>query len=109
PLPGPPASAALPAPWPAAPSHRPTGRPAAAPGPPVRSLPAAPRLPGAVARPVPPLRSVVWCGPVGIWVGWGTCTDMKRERVRWAVVVDRARQIVDSYEGGVTLRQVFPA
>ncbi|MFB7745286.1 hypothetical protein [Streptomyces sp. NPDC056132] len=32
---------------------------------------------------------------------------MTRERIRWAVVVDRARQIVESYEGGVTLRQVM--
>ncbi|MCX4791635.1 hypothetical protein OG369_37770 [Streptomyces sp. NBC_01221] len=32
---------------------------------------------------------------------------MARERIRWAVVVDRARQIVEGYEGGVTLRQVM--
>ncbi|MGW3168233.1 hypothetical protein ACWC9Q_36835 [Streptomyces sp. NPDC001142] len=32
---------------------------------------------------------------------------MARERIRWPAVVDRARQIVESYEGGVTLRQVM--
>ncbi|RSS85702.1 hypothetical protein EF919_37795, partial [Streptomyces sp. WAC02707] len=32
---------------------------------------------------------------------------MAGERVRWPAVVDRARQIVESYEGGVTLRQVM--
>lgn len=32
---------------------------------------------------------------------------MARERIRWPVVVDRAREIVESYEGGVTLRQVM--
>lgn len=32
---------------------------------------------------------------------------MVRERVRWPAVVDRAREIVESYEGGVTLRQVM--
>ncbi|MET8831607.1 hypothetical protein ABZX40_37980 [Streptomyces sp. NPDC004610] len=37
----------------------------------------------------------------------GTCTGMASERIRWPVVVDRAREIVESYEGGVTLRQVF--
>ncbi|WP_327731317.1 hypothetical protein OG250_42400 [Streptomyces sp. NBC_00487] len=32
---------------------------------------------------------------------------MAGERVRWPVVVDRAREIVEGYEGGVTLRQVM--
>ncbi|WP_381805693.1 hypothetical protein [Streptomyces niveus] len=32
---------------------------------------------------------------------------MARERIRWPAVVDRAREIVESYEGGVTLRQVM--
>ncbi|MCX4665031.1 hypothetical protein [Streptomyces uncialis] len=32
---------------------------------------------------------------------------MTRERVRWPAVVERARQIVEGYEGGVTLRQVM--
>ncbi|MDX2993360.1 hypothetical protein [Streptomyces scabiei] len=32
---------------------------------------------------------------------------MAGERVRWPVVVDRAREIVQGYEGGVTLRQVM--
>ena len=32
---------------------------------------------------------------------------MGGERVRWPAVVDRARQIVESCEGGVTLRQVM--
>ncbi|MEV8529229.1 hypothetical protein AB0451_34660 [Streptomyces sp. NPDC052000] len=32
---------------------------------------------------------------------------MARERIRWLAVVDRAREIVESYEGGVTLRQVM--
>ncbi|MDV9187637.1 hypothetical protein R6L23_05275 [Streptomyces sp. SR27] len=32
---------------------------------------------------------------------------MTRERIRWPAVVDRAREIVESYEGGVTLRQVM--
>ncbi|MER6503167.1 hypothetical protein ABT218_28350 [Streptomyces sp. NPDC001455] len=32
---------------------------------------------------------------------------MARERNRWPAVVDRARQIVESYKGGVTLRQVM--
>ncbi|MFF3734600.1 hypothetical protein ACFYXM_30975 [Streptomyces sp. NPDC002476] len=32
---------------------------------------------------------------------------MARERIRWPAVVDRARQIVESCEGGVTLRQVM--
>lgn len=32
---------------------------------------------------------------------------MASERVRWPTVVDRTRQIVESYEGGVTLRQVM--
>lgn len=32
---------------------------------------------------------------------------MADERVRWPAVVDRARQIVESYEGDVTLRQVM--
>ncbi|GGT84652.1 hypothetical protein [Streptomyces violascens] len=32
---------------------------------------------------------------------------MAWERIRWPVVVDRAREIVESYEGGVTLRQVM--
>lgn len=37
----------------------------------------------------------------------GTSTGMTRQRIRWPVVVDRAREIVESYEGGVTLRQVI--
>ncbi|MDP9612761.1 hypothetical protein [Streptomyces demainii] len=32
---------------------------------------------------------------------------MVRERVRWPAVVDRAREIVESYEGGVTMCQVM--
>ncbi|WP_335938025.1 hypothetical protein [Streptomyces sp. PTD5-9] len=32
---------------------------------------------------------------------------MARERIQWRAVVDRARQIVESYEGGVALRQVM--
>nr|WP_237492946.1 hypothetical protein [Streptomyces sp. YIM 132580] len=32
---------------------------------------------------------------------------MAAERIRWPAVVDRAREIVESYEGGVTLRQVM--
>ncbi|MHC3391084.1 hypothetical protein ACLQ2E_16745 [Streptomyces lavendulocolor] len=32
---------------------------------------------------------------------------MAGERVRWPAVVDRAQPIVESYEGGVTLRQVM--
>ncbi|MFI6730838.1 hypothetical protein NRF20_43295 [Streptomyces sp. R-74717] len=32
---------------------------------------------------------------------------MARERIQWAVVVDRARAIVEGYEGGVTPRQVM--
>ncbi|MGW3324008.1 hypothetical protein [Streptomyces virginiae] len=32
---------------------------------------------------------------------------MSRQRIRWPAVVDRARQIVEGYEGGVTLRQVM--
>lgn len=32
---------------------------------------------------------------------------MTGERVRWPIVVDRARAIVEGYEGGVTLRQVM--
>ncbi|MEV6810161.1 hypothetical protein [Streptomyces sp. NPDC051132] len=32
---------------------------------------------------------------------------MAPERIRWPAVVDRAREIVESYEGGVTLRQVM--
>ncbi|MFD4260704.1 hypothetical protein ACFWR9_24555 [Streptomyces sp. NPDC058534] len=32
---------------------------------------------------------------------------MASERIRWPAVVDRAREIVESYEGGVTLRQVM--
>lgn len=32
---------------------------------------------------------------------------MTRERIRWPVVVDRAREIVESYQGGVMLRQVI--
>ncbi|MFI8888403.1 hypothetical protein [Streptomyces sp. NPDC053813] len=32
---------------------------------------------------------------------------MARERIRWPAVVDRAREIVEGYEGGVTLRQVM--
>ncbi|MFJ6661635.1 hypothetical protein ACIQNG_35590 [Streptomyces sp. NPDC091377] len=32
---------------------------------------------------------------------------MTRERVRWPAVVDRAREIVDSYDDGVPLRQVM--
>ncbi|MGW1976816.1 hypothetical protein [Streptomyces sp. NPDC001889] len=32
---------------------------------------------------------------------------MARVRVRWPAVVDRAREIVDSYDGGVTPRQVM--
>ncbi|MER5978561.1 hypothetical protein ABT142_18890 [Streptomyces sp. NPDC001857] len=34
---------------------------------------------------------------------------MARERVWWPAVVDRAREIVESYEGGGMLRQVFSA
>ncbi|MEU0054625.1 hypothetical protein [Streptomyces sp. NPDC006309] len=37
----------------------------------------------------------------------GTCTGMASERIRWPAVVGRAREIVESYEGGVTLRQVM--
>ncbi|MFD5099827.1 hypothetical protein [Streptomyces albidochromogenes] len=32
---------------------------------------------------------------------------MAGERVRWLAVVDQARQIMESHEGGVTLRQVM--
>ncbi|PJM98633.1 hypothetical protein CG740_34930 [Streptomyces sp. CB01201] len=32
---------------------------------------------------------------------------MAGERIRWPVVVERAQEIVESYEGGVTLRQVM--
>ncbi|MGW3661467.1 hypothetical protein ACWD6R_40270 [Streptomyces sp. NPDC005151] len=32
---------------------------------------------------------------------------MTSERVRWPAVVDRAREIVEGYEGGATLRQVM--
>ncbi|MET9364600.1 hypothetical protein ABZX93_27300 [Streptomyces sp. NPDC006632] len=32
---------------------------------------------------------------------------MTRQRIRWVVVVDRAREIVGSHEGGVRLRQVM--
>ncbi|MFI1067760.1 hypothetical protein ACH4TC_38505 [Streptomyces spororaveus] len=32
---------------------------------------------------------------------------MTRQRIRWPAIVDRARQIVEGYEGGVTLRQVM--
>lgn len=32
---------------------------------------------------------------------------MAGERVRWPVIVDRAREIVEGYEGGVTLRQAM--
>ncbi|MEW1632256.1 hypothetical protein AB0387_33680 [Streptomyces sp. NPDC089173] len=32
---------------------------------------------------------------------------MASERIRWPAVVDRAREIAKSYEGGVTLRQVM--
>ncbi|MFE9906510.1 hypothetical protein [Streptomyces achromogenes] len=32
---------------------------------------------------------------------------MAPERIRWPAVVDRAREIMESYEGGVTLRQVM--
>lgn len=32
---------------------------------------------------------------------------MGSERIRWPAVVDRAREIVESYESGVTLRRVM--
>ncbi len=32
---------------------------------------------------------------------------MARERIRWPAVADRAREIVEGYEGGVTLCQVM--
>ncbi|MER0450074.1 hypothetical protein ABR738_36970 [Streptomyces sp. Edi4] len=32
---------------------------------------------------------------------------MARERIRWSAVVARAQEIVESYEGGVKLRQVM--
>lgn len=37
----------------------------------------------------------------------GKSTGMAGERVRWPAVVDRAREVVDGYDVGVTLRQVM--
>lgn len=46
-------------------------------------------------------------GPAPSAAATGTCTRMAREQIRWPAVVDRARQIVEGYKGGVTLRQVM--